>query len=111
MRRFVLSLVILVGAGFAAYAQKDPGTLEGVYGAPLSAPGKLRGVYEFPAVGSPRASLVELSLRQTMLRSAARPFRSLAEPPWVRRCRKASTRLQSLAGLAMAVRRSMGVPP
>jgi hypothetical protein len=48
MRRSVLSLVILVGAGFAAYAQKDPGTLEGVFGAPLSAPGKLRGVYGSP---------------------------------------------------------------
>jgi hypothetical protein len=53
MRRFVLSLVILVGAGFAAYAQKDPGTLEGVYGAPLSAPGKLRGVYDSPQSAPP----------------------------------------------------------
>ncbi len=53
MRRFVLSLVILVGAGIAAYAQKDPGTLEGVYGAPLSAPGKLRGVYDSPQSAPP----------------------------------------------------------
>jgi hypothetical protein len=48
MRRFVLSLVILVGAGFAGYAQKEPATLQGVFGAPLSAPGNLRGVYGSP---------------------------------------------------------------
>jgi hypothetical protein len=48
MRRFVLSLVILVGAGFAGYAQQEPATLQGVFGAPLSAPGNLRGVYGSP---------------------------------------------------------------
>ncbi len=45
MRRFVLSLVILVGAGIAGYAQNDSGTLQGVYGPPQSAPGNLRGAY------------------------------------------------------------------
>jgi hypothetical protein len=53
MRRFVLSLVILVGAAFAGYAQKDPGTLQGVYGAPLSAPGKLQGVFGSPQSAPP----------------------------------------------------------
>jgi Protein of unknown function (DUF1236) len=45
MRRFVLSLVILVEAGFAGYAQNDSGALQGVYAPPTSAPGKLRGAY------------------------------------------------------------------
>ncbi len=53
MRRFVLSLVILVGAGIAGYAQNGSGTLQGVYGPPESSPGKLRGVYGSPQSARP----------------------------------------------------------
>ena len=48
MRRFALSFVILVEAGFAGYAQNDSETLRGVYAPPQSAPGKLQGVYGLP---------------------------------------------------------------
>ena len=46
MRRFVLSLVILVGAGSAGHGQDN--SLRGVFGPPQSAPGGLRGVYGAP---------------------------------------------------------------
>jgi Protein of unknown function (DUF1236) len=56
MRRIALSLVILLEAGSAGYAQNDSGALQGVYGPPQSAPGKLRGVYG-PPQSAPAASL------------------------------------------------------
>ncbi len=52
MRQFVLSLVILLEAGSAGYAQ----TLQGVYGPPESATGNLRGVYG-PPQSAPAAAL------------------------------------------------------
>jgi hypothetical protein len=45
MRRFVLSLVLLLAAGSAAHAQDQ---LRGVYGPPSSAPSALEGVYGAP---------------------------------------------------------------
>ena len=56
MRRFVLSLVILLEAGVAGYAQNNPGTLQGVYGPPQSAPGQLLGTYG-PLKSAPPAPL------------------------------------------------------
>ena len=56
MRQFVLSLVILLEAGSAGYAQNDSGALQGVYGPPQSGLGKLQGVYG-PPQSAPAAPL------------------------------------------------------
>jgi hypothetical protein len=54
--QFVLSLVILLEAGSAGYAQNDSGALQGVYAPPQSGLGKLRGVYG-PPQSAPAAAL------------------------------------------------------
>jgi Protein of unknown function (DUF1236) len=50
MRRFVLSLVVLLEVGPAGYAQDQ---LRGVYGPPSGVPGALGGVYGFPPAAAP----------------------------------------------------------
>ena len=57
MRRIGLSLVTLAAGGFAAYAQKDPVPLQGVYAPPGSARGQLQGVYGPPGSAAPASTL------------------------------------------------------
>ena len=63
MRRFVLSLVVLLGTGPAGYPQDQ---LRGVYGPPPSAPGMLGGVYGSPQSPSDLSSRLPSRLPSTI---------------------------------------------
>ncbi len=111
MRQFVLSLVILLEAGSAGYAQNDSGGLQGVYSPPQSGLGKLRGVYGTPQ-SAPAVTLPSTLSAPDYGTAERGPAVSLpGDVPRVRRYRKASNRVQSRIDLAMAVRWSMIVPP
>jgi hypothetical protein len=63
MRRFVLSLVVLLEIGPAGYAQDQ---LRGVYGPPPSVPGRLGGVYGQPRTAPGLPSSLPSSLPSTL---------------------------------------------
>jgi hypothetical protein len=63
MRRFVLSLVVLLGMGPAGHAQEQ---LRGVYGPPSGVPGALGGVYGSPPAAPALPSSLPNSLPSTV---------------------------------------------
>jgi hypothetical protein len=89
MRRFLLPLVLLVGAPSAGYGQDESGTLRGVYAPPGSAPGTLRGVYGAGALPAPLPTLPKTLAApdyaasergpEVSIRGRARPGESLPE--------------------------------